>query len=134
MSQKKVDEALKGIDNALKKGVGILNSLSENAFKGTVLEEKPLDNVGLIVARLLQARNELEEKARYEGKSDTEIAELKEQEIQQERDDFQRQMAEKLEEYAEKKKPKPVKPAGDGQPAESEVNQETDADQDESAV
>jgi len=122
MSQKLIDGAIKSVENALTRAVGVLNTVSNNAYKGTILEEKPLECFGLILTTLQRASSELKEKAQYEGKSDTEIAELKVQEELKQQEDYQRQLAEKLEEYAEKKKPKPDVVATDPEaPADPEV-------------
>ncbi len=96
LESKKIDSTLKQLENAAKGAVRSLNEMTNNEFKGSVLEKDPLANIGSIAFILQTAKTQAAANARYEGLNEDEVAQLQEAEREAEKEDLQKLVQEKL--------------------------------------
>ena len=102
MSVAKLKAALKQVETAAKKGVAVLNEVSDNAFAHSPAAENPLEYVGWIANTLKAGIAELETVAKYEGLDEEAIVALKTQERADEAEVLRAAATAALEAYAAK--------------------------------
>jgi Zn-dependent M16 (insulinase) family peptidase len=107
LDTKKIENALKSLENAAKGAVRALNEMTDNEFKGSNLEIEPLGHIGMIVRVLQNAQQKASANARFEGKTPEEISELQEQERQEELATIQQKFQDRLAARAVKPEPEP---------------------------
>ena len=108
LDSKKIDTALKNLENAAKGAVRSLNEMTDNQFKDSSLEKEPLLHLAYIVKMLEKAKEQVKIEAKYEGMDTDQITETQEQEREAELETIQTKFNEKL--ASRVRKPEPVEP------------------------
>ncbi|GAB3767743.1 hypothetical protein GCM10028818_01090 [Spirosoma horti] len=108
LDSKKIENALKSLENAAKGAVRSLNEMTDNSFKGSTMEEDPLNFMAQIVRFLQKAKDQAANEAQYEGMSTDEIIEAQEQARAAELEAIQTKFNEKLAKRNEKPEPEIV--------------------------
>jgi len=96
LDSKRIDSALKSLENAAKGAVRSLNEMTENSFKGSTLESDPLNHLAQIVRHLQKAADQVTLDAKYEGMDTDQIIEAQAKERADELEAIQNKFNEKL--------------------------------------
>lgn len=108
LDSKKIDTALRSLENAAKGAVRSLNEMTNNQFRDSSLEKEPLLHLAYIVNMLEKAREQVKLDAKYDGMNTDEITEAQSQEREAELETIQAKFNEKL--ASRVRKPEPVEP------------------------
>lgn len=118
LQSKKIDSALKQLENAAKGAVRALNEVTNDEFADSSLGKEPLANIGVIASILQNAQEQAAKNARFDGMSYDEVAATIEEERETERQTLQKLAQEKLAKR-QPQEPEP-EPAPDAEPAGEE--------------
>ena len=115
---KKIDGALKQLENAAKAALKVLNDATDNSLADSPYAEFPLQSVGPIGILLQKLSDEAKSRAKYAGLSDEQIAEQQAAEQAAELEELKRLNDERLAELT-----KPAEPAteADSEPTGEEI-------------
>ncbi|MFN8347446.1 MAG: hypothetical protein U0X91_20755 [Spirosomataceae bacterium] len=118
---KKIDEAVKRIESAAKNGITVLNALTDNAYGDSPAVENPLQFIHNITRELKATRARLAENVEYEGMTEEEIAQAKEEAQKAAIEKLLAEAASALEALEAKRNPKPVQEAQEEGSEESQA-------------
>ncbi|MCX6216386.1 hypothetical protein [Spirosoma sp.] len=105
LDSKKIDAALKSLENAGKGALRSLNEMTDNDFKGSTMEEDPLNHLAQIVRILQKGKEQAALDVKYEGMDVDQITEAQEQARAAELESIQIKFNEKLAKRMEKPEP-----------------------------